>query len=197
MVAVGTLIAERPPGAGGGHPPPAPTERSMRICRTTLFGSWFTARQEIELACVGTATGVGDCSRGLVSSLYVGGSDVCAGPRREDGRLAADAGPSSRDDDDESFQGITLDESPDLWWVGDRTRRSSPSSCFLLDQPVDFSRLVSIGRMRMRLAVAAKIAFVTAGATTAVGASPKPPGASELLTRCVSTTGASSIRSGR
>ena len=37
------------------------------------------------------------------------------------------------------------------------------------------------------MAVAAKIAFVTAGATTAVGASPKPPGASELLTRCVST----------
>jgi DDE superfamily endonuclease len=32
--------------AGGGHPPPAPTERSMRICRTTLFGSWFTALQE-------------------------------------------------------------------------------------------------------------------------------------------------------
>jgi hypothetical protein len=60
----------------------------------------------------------------------------------------------------------------------------------------NLSRLVSIGRVRMRLAVAAKIAFVTAGATTAVGASPKP-GASELLTRCVSTTGASSIRSGR
>ena len=36
--------------------------------------------------------------------------------------------------------------------------------------------MVSIGRVRMRLAVAAKIAFVTAGATTAVGASPKPPG---------------------
>src|ERR1700676_2287891 len=75
--------------------------------------------------------------------------------------------------------------------------RSSPSSCLLLGQPADFSRLVSIGRVRMRLAVAAKIAFVTAGATAAVGASPKPPGASELLTRYVSTTGVSSIRSGR
>ena len=32
--------------AGGGRPPPAPTERSMRIYRTTLFGSWFTALQE-------------------------------------------------------------------------------------------------------------------------------------------------------
>ena len=29
--------------AGGGHPPPAPTERGVRISRTTLFGSWFTA----------------------------------------------------------------------------------------------------------------------------------------------------------
>jgi hypothetical protein len=29
--------------ARGGHPPPAPTERSVRISRTTLFGSWFTA----------------------------------------------------------------------------------------------------------------------------------------------------------
>jgi ribosomal protein RSM22 (predicted rRNA methylase) len=28
---------------GGGCPPPVPTERSVRIYRTTLFGSWFTA----------------------------------------------------------------------------------------------------------------------------------------------------------
>ena len=28
---------------GGGRPPPVPTERSVRIYRTTLFGSWFTA----------------------------------------------------------------------------------------------------------------------------------------------------------
>ena len=34
----------------------------------------------------------------------------------------------------------------------------------------------SIGSVRMRLPVAAKIAFVTAGATAAVGASPRPPG---------------------
>src|SRR6202048_3236628 len=43
MVAVGTLIAERHRVAGGGRPPPAPTERGVRISRTTLFGSWFTA----------------------------------------------------------------------------------------------------------------------------------------------------------
>ncbi len=30
--------------AGGGHPPPAPTERSVRISRTTLFGESFTAQ---------------------------------------------------------------------------------------------------------------------------------------------------------
>jgi hypothetical protein len=29
--------------AGGGRPPLAPTERGVRISRTTLFGSWFTA----------------------------------------------------------------------------------------------------------------------------------------------------------
>jgi hypothetical protein len=29
--------------AGGSCPPPAPTERGVRISRTTLFGSWFTA----------------------------------------------------------------------------------------------------------------------------------------------------------
>src|SRR5882762_5804909 len=39
--------------AGGGRPPPAPTERGVRISRTTLFGSWFTAftaRPPIEAA---------------------------------------------------------------------------------------------------------------------------------------------------
>jgi hypothetical protein len=60
------------------------------------------------MVCVGTATGVDDCSRGLVISLYVGGDDVDAGRCREDCRLAAD-GPDPRDDDDESFQGITQD----------------------------------------------------------------------------------------
>ena len=32
--------------AGGSRPPPAPTERSVRIYRTTLFGRCFTALQE-------------------------------------------------------------------------------------------------------------------------------------------------------
>src|SRR4030081_685766 len=54
----------------------------------------------------------------------------------------------------------------------------------------------SIGSVRIRLPVAAKIAFATAGPTAAVAASPMPPGASELLTRCVSTTGASLMRIG-
>jgi hypothetical protein len=31
---------------GGGRPPPVPTERSVRIYRTTLFGRCFTALQE-------------------------------------------------------------------------------------------------------------------------------------------------------
>jgi hypothetical protein len=30
-------------GTGGGRPPPVPTDRGVRISRTTLFGSWFTA----------------------------------------------------------------------------------------------------------------------------------------------------------
>ncbi len=31
--------------AGGSYPPPAPTERSVRISRTTLFGEGFTAQR--------------------------------------------------------------------------------------------------------------------------------------------------------
>src|SRR6516164_5737406 len=31
---------------GGSHPPPPPTDRSVRISRTTLFGRWFTALRE-------------------------------------------------------------------------------------------------------------------------------------------------------
>ena len=31
--------------AGGGHPPPAPTDRSVQISRTTLFKRWFTAQR--------------------------------------------------------------------------------------------------------------------------------------------------------
>src|SRR5262252_3172186 len=32
-----------PPGGRGGHPSPAPTERSVQVYRTALFRSWFTA----------------------------------------------------------------------------------------------------------------------------------------------------------
>jgi hypothetical protein len=65
------------------------------------------------------------------------------------------------------------------------------------DYDDDFSEFGSIGRLRRRLPVAAKIAFVTAALTMAVGASPMPPGASAFLIKCVSTTGTSSIRIGR
>ncbi len=36
--------------AGGSHPPPAPTERSVRISRTTLFGESFTAKHMLGTA---------------------------------------------------------------------------------------------------------------------------------------------------
>ncbi len=36
--------------AGGSHPPPAPTERSVRISRTTLFGERFTVQRMPETA---------------------------------------------------------------------------------------------------------------------------------------------------
>ncbi len=39
------LIASAHRVAGGSHPPPAPTERSVRISRTTLFGEGFTAQR--------------------------------------------------------------------------------------------------------------------------------------------------------
>src|SRR6266849_5486480 len=42
-VAVGTRISPRPPGRRRRSPAPAPSERGVRIYRTTLFGSWFTA----------------------------------------------------------------------------------------------------------------------------------------------------------
>ena len=42
-VAVGTQVTPRHRVAGGGRPTPAPTERSVQIFRTTLFGRWFTA----------------------------------------------------------------------------------------------------------------------------------------------------------
>ncbi len=43
QVHVATTVSYRV--AGGGHPPPAPTERSVRISRTTLFGEGFTAQR--------------------------------------------------------------------------------------------------------------------------------------------------------
>jgi hypothetical protein len=43
LVGVGIVIAHDPPGGRGGHPSPAPTERSVQFYRTTLFSSWFTA----------------------------------------------------------------------------------------------------------------------------------------------------------
>src|SRR5262249_24144421 len=39
----GVRLADRV--AGVGHPPPAPTDRSVRISRTTLFERWFTAQR--------------------------------------------------------------------------------------------------------------------------------------------------------
>ena len=39
FIAVEMAIADYHRVAGGSRPPPAPTERSMRIYRTTLFGS--------------------------------------------------------------------------------------------------------------------------------------------------------------
>ncbi len=39
MIAVGTPVARCHRVAGGGHPPPAPTERSVRFSRTTLVRS--------------------------------------------------------------------------------------------------------------------------------------------------------------
>ncbi len=53
----------------------------------------------------------------------------------------------------------------------------------------------SIGSVRMRLPVAAKIAFVTAGATLGTPGSPRPPAASPESRMCTSTTGISLIRS--
>src|SRR5882762_11495846 len=58
-----------------------------------------------------------------------------------------------------------------------RHRRTSFMSGF------DFKRAGSIGSVRIRTPVAAKIAFVSAGAMADVGVSPTPPGASVLFTK--------------
>jgi hypothetical protein len=75
--------------------------------------------------------------------------------------------------------------------------RSLPQMLRMKAQPVFFNDAGSIGSIRTRYPVAAKIALVTAALTTDVGASPMPPGASAFLIRCVSITGTSSIRIGR
>ena len=55
----------------------------------------------------------------------------------------------------------------------------------------------SSGSLRMRLPVAANIAFATAGAIGGVPGSPIPPGASRLGTMCTSTFGIWFMRSMR
>jgi hypothetical protein len=57
-----------------------------------------------------------------------------------------------------------------------------------------YNAVVSIGSLRKRLPVAAKIALVTAGTMAEVPASPIPPGDSGLWTMWTSTAGASFIR---
>ena len=54
-----------------------------------------------------------------------------------------------------------------------------------------------IGNARRRLPVAAKMALQSAGATKGTAASPMPPGASSLSTRCTSSSGDSLLRSNR
>ena len=55
----------------------------------------------------------------------------------------------------------------------------------------------AIGRLRRRLPVAAKIALQIAGATSGTAASPMPPGASSLGSRCTSSCGNSLLRRSR
>jgi len=45
VVAVGMPVARHHWVARGGHPPPAPSERSVQISRTTLFRNRFTAQR--------------------------------------------------------------------------------------------------------------------------------------------------------
>src|SRR5262245_58082694 len=60
-------------------------------------------------------------------------------------------------------------------------------------QAPSFRALAVTGSLRTRVPVAAKMAFVTAGTTAEVPASPIPPGDSPLCTMCTSTAGASLI----
>src|SRR5580700_3355078 len=57
-VGVGSAIARDHRVAGGTRPPPAPTERSVRICRTTLFRSCFTVWRYLAARCRGDTASV-------------------------------------------------------------------------------------------------------------------------------------------
>ena len=48
-IGVGIPLTRYPPGGRGGHPSPAPTERSVQIFRITSSERWFTALS-LELA---------------------------------------------------------------------------------------------------------------------------------------------------
>src|SRR5215468_2285442 len=67
--------------------------------------------------------------------------------------------------------------------------RIASSLCY-----ASFSTLLSIGILRRRFPVAAKIALAMAGTTPDVPVSPIPPGGSALLTRWTSIAGASFMR---
>jgi hypothetical protein len=58
-----------------------------------------------------------------------------------------------------------------------------------------FNTAASIGILRKRLPVAAKIALAMAGTIAEVPHSPIPPGTSRFSTMCTSTAGASFMRS--
>src|SRR6266436_1732522 len=98
---------------------------------------------------------------------------------------------------DGSFGGPAAIEFPKHAAIPASTTINKVLPDFIAMGPHDFNRRGSIGSVRMRLPVAANIAFVTAGVTIAHGASPNPPGASALLTMYVSMRGASYIRIGR
>jgi hypothetical protein len=55
---------------GGGHPPPTPTERSVQICCTTLFGRWFAVLREPAAPCRATAALVAAISLLFVRVLF-------------------------------------------------------------------------------------------------------------------------------
>src|SRR6267378_1098788 len=81
-------------------------------------------------------------------------------------------------------------------WESDSFRNfGSIIGALLRSQLGNLSRLVSIGRIRKRFPVAAKIALVTAGTIAEVPGSPIPPGGSEFWMMWTSMAGASFMRS--